>query len=116
MYNEWLKSKEIQDLTETEPCSLTEEYSYQQEWQSNNQSTSKQYSMVKALYFFQELIKLIQIKETSLIIGDVNLFYEEGNEAEINLMIADPAQRGHNYAKEALDLLFSYSKHRIWNR
>ena len=41
MYNEWLKSEEIQKLTETEPCSLAEEYEYQKSWEEDNQRTSK---------------------------------------------------------------------------
>ncbi len=53
MYHEWLKSTEIQELTETEPCSLTEEYAYQKEWESNNQTTSK-----NALKFSFEIISL----------------------------------------------------------
>ena len=51
---------------------------------------------------------MIQIKETEEIIGDVNLFYENGTDAEINLMIVDSVHRGQNYAKEALDLLIKY--------
>lgn len=41
MYNKWLQCPAIQELTETEPCSLEEEFSYQKEWEQDNQQTSK---------------------------------------------------------------------------
>lgn len=40
MYNGWLQSEEIQTLTETEPCTLSEEYEYQKSWEEDNQQTS----------------------------------------------------------------------------
>lgn len=40
-YHTWLESVEIQELTETEPCTLEEEYQYQEEWEADNQKTSK---------------------------------------------------------------------------
>ena len=56
MYNKWLQCPEIQELTETEPCSLKEEFSYQKEWEQDNQQTSK----VKAIYeaAFHQIFKI----------------------------------------------------------
>ena len=36
----------------------------------------------------QELIKLIRLKETGKLIGDVNLFFQDDRSVEINLMIS----------------------------
>ena len=40
IYNTWLQCPELQELTETEPCTLEEEFSYQKEWEADNQKTS----------------------------------------------------------------------------
>lgn len=62
-----------------------------------------------AVFYFQELIKLIKIKETEEIIGDVNLFFNDDKIAEINIMIADSKFRGRGYAAEVLNALIPYS-------
>lgn len=86
-YNKWLLCPIIQELTETEPCSLEEEFSFQREWEQDNQKTSNGMNFV-VYYIFIELIKLIRLKEDGRVIGDVNLFFQEDGSVEINLMIA----------------------------
>lgn len=87
MYNKSLQCPEIQELTETEPCSLEEEFSYQKAWEQDNQQTSRKYLRF-IFYIALELIKLIRLKENGNVIGDVNLFFQDDHSIEINLMIA----------------------------
>lgn len=100
-YNNWLKCPELQELTETEPCSLEEEFRYQKDWENDNQRTSNSalniYRFIISLnYWNLEIIKLIRLKETGKLIGDVNLFFKDDDESiEINLMIAGKLEKYH---------------------
>lgn len=90
-YNKWLQCPEIQELTETEPCSLEEEFSYQKEWETDNQTTSNHF-IPQNLYLSLELIKLIRHKNSDSLIGDINLFFQDES-IEINMMIAGKTLR-----------------------
>ena len=88
-----MKCPELQELTETEPCSLEEEYFYQKDWEHDNQRTSKYPQILNTTYIkcydvLPELIKLIRLKDTGKLIGDVNLFFQADGSIEINLMIS----------------------------
>ena len=60
-YNKWLQCSQIQELTETDPCSLEEEYSYQKEWEQDNQQTSNK-PRINGSFILIRNYKIDQIK------------------------------------------------------
>lgn len=87
-----MNDPELNDLTCTEPNTLEEETKSQKELES---STNR----------FKKLIKL---KNSSQIVGDIDLFFLEDEEVEVNIMIANEAFRKQGIATEALKLSLSY--------
>ncbi|CAG8499606.1 5498_t:CDS:2, partial [Paraglomus occultum] len=103
-----MQSKEIQELTASEPLTIEQEYEMQQSWlidddkltfivlKKSDESTSS----------LRELIKI------SKMVGDVNLFLNDPDDrsiAEVEVMIADPTARNSGLATNSLLLLFHYA-------
>ncbi|XP_049862596.1 alpha/beta-tubulin-N-acetyltransferase 9-like isoform X5 [Schistocerca gregaria] len=83
-YHEWMQSEELQHLTASEPLTLEEEYSMQQSWLHDANSS---------------------------MVGDTNLFLQEPEDsqsAEIEIMIAEEKARGKKYGWEATLLMLCY--------
>ncbi|GLH03069.1 N-acetyltransferase 9-like protein [Gryllus bimaculatus] len=80
-YHEWMKSKELQELTASEELSLEEEYKMQETW---------------------------HIDDDNAMIGDTNLFLLGNDVAEAEIMIAEAFARGKGRGKEAMLLMLKY--------
>ena len=95
-YNVWLNDPYIQQMTGTEPYSLSQEYEYQKEW--NDDETK---------YIFIILDKTLENKMA----GDINIFIQNDNNqhfAELNIMIAEEKSRRKGLAFETLQLMIKW--------
>merc|ERR1712087_594738 len=98
-YNRWLNDPYIQQMTQTEPYSLSQEYEYQSEW---NEDRNK--------YIFIILDKL----RDKAMAGDINLFVQrEGEYGELNVMVAEKASRRKGLATEAVQLMMDFARHKL---
>eukprot|EP01084_Bolivina_argentea_P054420 99795_1 len=93
-YNTWLNDPDIQQMTQTEPYSLEQEYEYQQEWK---QDESK--------YIFIILDKNLQ----DAMVGDINIFILD-DIGELNIMIAEDKSRRKGLATETLQLIIDFAR------
>merc|ERR1719203_642497 len=86
-YNKWLNDPYIQQMTQTEPYSLSQEYEYQKEWYDT-----------KNKYIFIILDRSLD----DAMAGDINLFIqnEEEQMGELNIMIAEEQSRRKGIATE----------------
>jgi RimJ/RimL family protein N-acetyltransferase len=114
-YHEWMSSQEIQDLTASEPLSLLEEYEMCNKWKNDNDKLT---FIILNKNCYETLDKSIDEneKEIKSMVGDVNLFVNE-NEivnndnlkvGELEIMIAEKANRGLGFGKEAIKLMIYY--------
>ncbi|KAG2378272.1 hypothetical protein C9374_008415 [Naegleria lovaniensis] len=131
-YHEWMQNSYIQEMTESEPLTLDEEYEMQQEWrrdeqkctfiviekslnpyfnliQHNNNENSTQEELLKDSESHSLLMKFI----THGMCGDVNLFLHshfepEEHRAEIEVMIAEESARRKGIASEAVQLMMEF--------
>merc|ERR1719203_2160204 len=97
-YNKWLNDPYIQQMTGTEPYSLSQEYEYQKEWYDDRHK-----------YIF---IILDRSRDDAMA-GDINLFIQNEEEpqiGELNIMIAEPRSRRKGIATEALQLMLDFAK------
>ncbi|OWF37494.1 N-acetyltransferase 9-like protein [Mizuhopecten yessoensis] len=105
-YHQWMQSKELQQLTASEPLSLEEEYQMQQSWR---QDEDKCTFIILDLAIYSPSGK--DEDEISAMVGDVNLFFnDEDNKhsAEIEIMIAEPSARRKGFGKETLLCMMQY--------
>jgi RimJ/RimL family protein N-acetyltransferase len=105
MYHKWLQSEEMLELTASEPLSIEEEYDMQKKWETEN---DKSIFLIMA----KDFDKNIDDVAKGGIIGDVNLFYqaddEDGDVAEIDIMIAEKECQRKGYGLEAVALMLKY--------
>ncbi|XP_066586790.1 N-acetyltransferase 9-like protein isoform X2 [Prorops nasuta] len=102
-YHEWMKSPELLHFTASEPLSLEQEYQMQKQWLEDEDKCTF-IILEKKLY---ESTK----SETSSMIGDTNLFFNDINEstaAEAEIMIAESEIRGKNRGTESMILMLRY--------
>lgn len=103
-YHEWMKSKELQTLTASEPLSLEEEYQMQQSWREDNNKCT-------FIILDKGRYDTSGNDEIECMVGDVNLFFNDEDNlstAEIEIMIAESSARGRGLGKEALCCMMRY--------
>lgn len=71
-YNSWMSSKEIQELTSSEPLSLEEEYSMQKSWQEDDDKLT--FIVLRRDLYEASTLATVEERETQSMIGDVNVF------------------------------------------
>ncbi|KAM6503240.1 GNAT domain containing protein [Amanita muscaria] len=134
-YHSWMQDEELRRLTASEPLSLKEEYEMQQKWQLDEDKLT--FIILSKLDSADlsagELVPPSDSRIALLpMVGDVNIFLhgtrqflKEGHqvkedhdmvndeqddfEAEVEIMIAEPAHRRHGLAYEALQLMLGYA-------
>jgi RimJ/RimL family protein N-acetyltransferase len=113
-YNQWMSSKEMQELTSSEPLSLSEEYEMQVKWLTDEDKLT--FLILRRDYYENNQLKDIKEKELLSMIGDVNIFLykEDGKiEAELEVMIVDKENRGRGAGKEAVSLMMIYASQNL---
>ncbi|PCH33013.1 acyl-CoA N-acyltransferase [Wolfiporia cocos MD-104 SS10] len=114
-YHEWMSSPELLELTASEPLTLEEEYEMQKKWQIDEDKLT---FIILATHDPDG--KAIADAEAELdlttlpMVGDVNLFLkgskeDDDFEAEVEIMIAEPAYRRRGLARAALQLMLSFA-------
>eukprot|EP00048_Salpingoeca_helianthica_P008813 m.126959 g.126959 ORF g.126959 m.126959 type:complete len:204 (+) comp14698_c0_seq1:172-783(+) len=107
-YHEWMKSEELQQLTASEPLSIEEEYEMQNSWLED---TNKCTFIVLDNAQLPTDRPATQSEEISAMIGDVNIFLNDPDDAhvgEIEVMIAEPAARGRRCGHAAVTAMMQY--------
>ncbi|GLH03067.1 hypothetical protein R5R35_007740 [Gryllus longicercus] len=99
-YHEWMKSKELQELTASEELSLEEEYKMQETWHIDDDKCT---FIVLDKQIWEETEN-----EIHAMIGDTNLFLLGNDVAEAEIMIAEAFARGKGRGKEAMLLMLKY--------
>ncbi|GBE78730.1 N-acetyltransferase 9-like protein [Sparassis crispa] len=107
-----MTSAELRAQTASEPLTLDEEYEMQRKWQLDEDKLTFIILSGEALNPAAQLTSEILTKLP--MIGDVNLFlkglpHEEEFEAEVEVMIAEPAFRCRGLASAAVQLMLSYA-------
>ncbi|XP_050665895.1 alpha/beta-tubulin-N-acetyltransferase 9 isoform X2 [Leptidea sinapis] len=95
-YHNWMKSKELQNLTASEPLSLSEEYEMQKSWKEDDD---------KCTFIILDKDKYLKCNdEVDSMIGDTNIFITDKAlaQGEIEIMIAEESARGKKYGWEAV--------------
>lgn len=102
-YHSWMQSKELQELTASEPLSLEEEYDMQRSWREDEK---------KCTFIVLQNAGVDEVQdEIGQMIGDVNIFFNEEEDlhcGEIEIMIAESRARGKGCGKEALFTMMRY--------
>lgn len=99
-----MQGKELQELTASEPLTEKEEYEMQKSWLADDEKCT-------FIVLDKELYEKTGNDEVSSMIGDTNLYlndYEEGIQAEIGIMIAEPSARRKRMGWEAMLMHFKY--------
>ncbi|KAF8633165.1 hypothetical protein AX17_004666 [Amanita inopinata Kibby_2008] len=127
-YHSWMLDEELRRLTASEPLSLGEEYDMQRKWQFDED---------KLTFIILRKVNGLDLSITEAVlpsdpriaslpmVGDVNIFLngklpveqrdeadvqgEDDFEAEVEIMIAEPAYRKQGLACEALQLMLSFA-------
>jgi len=96
-YNKWLNDPYIQQMTQTEPYSLSQEYEFQKEWMDDRNK-----------YIFIILDRSLD----DAMAGDINLFIQNEAESigELNIMIAEDQSRRKGIATETIGLIIDFAK------
>ncbi|XP_007957867.1 N-acetyltransferase 9 [Orycteropus afer afer] len=104
-YHEWMKSKELQRLTASEPLTLEQEYAMQCSWREDADKCT--FIVLDAEKWQAQL----GAAEESCMVGDVNLFLTDPGDpamGEIEVMIAEPICRGRGFGTEAVLMMMFY--------
>ena len=102
-YHEWMCDPEVRELTASEPLSIKDEYAMQKSWQVDDDSMFYEHSLMTELTFI--------IAAEGRLIGDVNMFILTDDDlvvGEIEIMIAEKAERGKGYGRTAVLMFMSY--------
>lgn len=111
-YHEWMESKEIQDLTSSEPLSLEEEFDMQTKWQNDPDKLT--FIVLRKDLYESSKSNDNQKKEIESMIGDVNCFVyadlDDENKylSELEIMIVDKNNRGLGFGSESIRLMINY--------
>jgi len=103
-YHEWMQSPELQRLTSSEPLSLEEEFEMQTTWVNDDDKCT--FIILDKFMFEQSNC------EVSSMIGDINLYFGDSSncsEAELSIMIAEPAHRGSGRGKEVVQMVMLFA-------
>ncbi|XP_017787305.1 PREDICTED: N-acetyltransferase 9-like protein [Nicrophorus vespilloides] len=105
-YNSWMQSKELQELTASEPLTLNQEYEMQHSWMLDND---------KCTFIILDKEKYEETQnEVAAMIGDTNLFFLNNEDgplavvAEAEIMIAEEWARRKGCGWEAMVFLLKY--------
>ncbi|GAN05913.1 N-acetyltransferase 9 isoform X2 [Mucor ambiguus] len=113
-YHEWMKSPFLQEMTASEPLTLEEEYEMQESWHQDEEKltfivTSLPNDDSRSLKDIPET----EIKDNTVMIGDVNIFFNDQDQdptfGEIEVMIAEPDYRRTGRGREALKIIMGYA-------
>lgn len=109
-YHTWMQSKELQELTASEPLTLEEEYEMQRSWREDEDKCT-------FLILCRETYEKTNDEIESLV-GDTNLFLSsdpDTNEkvAEAEIMIAESRVRGKGYGWESMLLMMKYAQENL---
>ena len=100
-YHEWMKSQELLELTGSEPLSLEEEYTMQQEWRDSDDKCT--------FIVLDRKMSENGANEEDAMVGDTNIFLsteEDGvSLGEAEIMIAESSARGKGFGWEAMCLM-----------
>ncbi|KAH9920553.1 acyl-CoA N-acyltransferase [Epithele typhae] len=110
-YHEWMSDPELRELTASEPLTLEEEYEMQRKWRDDDDKLT---FIVLAGAGATATQPGPGLATTQPMVGDVNLFLkgspaDDDFEAEVEIMIAEPAHRRKGLAHAALQLLLAYA-------
>lgn len=109
-YHTWMQSKELQELTASEPLTLEEEYEMQRSWREDEDKCT---FLILCRDTYERTCN-----EIEALVGDTNLFLTvdpETNEkiAEAEIMIAEPHVRGKGYGWESMLLMMKYAQEKL---
>ena len=105
-YNAWMQSSHLQELTESEPLTLDEEYKMQMSWREDPAKCT--FILIDKSLMSADL----QHRDLDAACGDVNLYLNDHNSksvAEIEVMVAEQKSRRKGIAREALRLMMNYA-------
>ncbi|EPQ61379.1 hypothetical protein GLOTRDRAFT_69772 [Gloeophyllum trabeum ATCC 11539] len=121
-YHQWMLDPELRELTASEPLTLEEEHEMQRKWREDEDKLTFIILSRPAGLDLPPLTPSVFASDPGFtsfpMIGDVNMFCkgapgeddpECGFEAEVEIMIAEPAFRRQGCAREALELLIDYA-------
>ncbi|KAI8365212.1 GNAT domain-containing protein [Radiomyces spectabilis] len=113
-YHEWMKSPFLQEMTASEPLTLEEEYEMQQSWHEDERKcTFILLALPKDQPTKLSAMSPHDIKQTAIMIGDVNIFLNDRDDdltfGEIEIMIAEEGYRRQGRGLEALRLMMAYA-------
>lgn len=105
-YHTWMQSKELQELTASEPLSLEEEYAMQKSWREDDDKCT--FLILCRNTYDQTRDEIVSL------VGDTNLFLTQDPEtnervAEAEIMIAESVARGKGYGWEAMLSMMKYA-------
>jgi RimJ/RimL family protein N-acetyltransferase len=111
VYHNWMKDPYILEMTASEPLEISEEYDMQKSWQEDTNKCTFILLSTTVLTTDIEVANSQTDKEINSMVGDVNLFLndrDDSGNAEIEVMIAEPAFRRQGCAQEAIELMMAY--------
>jgi RimJ/RimL family protein N-acetyltransferase len=112
-YHEWMKSPEILELTCSEPLSLEEECAMQESWHVDENSICVALILELTFILLDNTYRVDGDMTGDMIqgmCGDVNLFLQEDNIGEIEVMVAEQRSRRKGIAFEALQIFLGWIK------
>jgi RimJ/RimL family protein N-acetyltransferase len=109
-YHEWMKDPFLLETTASEPLSLDEEYTMQATWHNDPKKVT--FIVLSKAVLESDLEQSSEVnREFAAMAGDVNMFLNDPDDpgnAEIEIMIAEPAHRRKGLAREALQMMIGY--------
>ncbi|KAK4192995.1 GNAT domain-containing protein [Podospora australis] len=117
-YHAWMQDPAIQEATASEPLTLEEEYENQESWRLSHDKLT---FIICQPPLSSSVVSSGEADTPERMIGDVNLFlypHEEEDEeptaqpkfcvGEVDIMIADPAQRGKGLGRAVVGAFLAY--------